>query len=191
MRKGFLTLFLLILICLCGCAGPETDPGLALRSRVLEKGCCFDAEITADYGDSLSVFSVRCRADNGGETAFTVTAPESIAGISGTLSAGTGKLLFDGEKAVAFPLLAEGLLTPAAAPWIFVRTLRSGNLIASGREGDYTRLSIDDSFREDALRLDIWLDGAGDPAKADISYGGQRYLSMGITNFRTEENTDA
>lgn len=188
MRKWFPVLIFLFF--LCGCGGQTPDPGLALRGRVLE-GCCFDAEITADYGDSLSVFSVRCQADDQGKTAFTVTAPESIAGISGTLAAGTGKLLFGGEKALAFPLLADGLLTPAAAPWIFVRTLRSGNFIAAGQEGGVTRLSIDDSFREDALRLDIWLDGAGDPERADISYGGQRYLSMGITNFRTEENGGA
>lgn len=184
MRKGLLPSLLISFILLCGCAGPETDPGLALRSRILEKGCCFDAEITADYGDSLSVFSVACEADSQGKTTFTVTAPESIAGISGTLSAGTGKLLFE-DRAVAFPLLADGLLTPAAAPWIFVRTLRSGNLIAAGREEDQTRLSIDDSFREDALRLDIWLDQADDPVRADICYAGQRYLSMNLTNFRT------
>ena len=101
-----------------------------------------------------------------------------------------GKLLFE-DKAVSFPLLADGLLTPAAAPWIFVRTLRSGNLIASGREGDGTRLSIDDSFREDALRLDIWLDEAGNPAKADISCKEQRYLSMVVQNFRTESEPEA
>ena len=147
MRKGLLPSLLISFILLCGCAGPETDPGLALRSRILEKGCCFDAEITADYGDSLSVFAMH--------------------------------------------LLADGLLTPAAAPWIFVRTLRSGNLIASGREGDVTRLSIDDSFREDALRLDIWLDEAGNPAKADISCKEQRYLSMVVQNFRTESEAEA
>ena len=188
MAKRFPLLLLLIL--LCGCARQETDPALALRSRVLEKGCCFDAEITADYGDSLSVFGMRCQADTAGNLSFTVIAPESIAGISGNVAAGTGKLLF-ADKAVSFPLLADGLLTPAAAPWILVRTLRSGNLIASGPEGQSTRLTIDDSFREDALRLDIWLDEAGSPVKADISYDGQRYLSMGVQNFRTESEGGA
>ena len=187
MRKWFPILFLLLI--LSGCGKQTRDPGLSLRSRVLE-GCCFDAEITADYGDSLSVFSVSCQADSRGQTTFTVTAPESIAGISGTLAAGTGKLLFE-DKAIAFPLMADGLLTPAAAPWIFVRTLRSGNLIAAGQEGAETRLTIDDSFREDALRLDIWLDRAGDPVRADICYAGQRYLSMNLTNFRTEPKEGA
>ena len=93
-----------------------------------------------------------------------------------------------GVQTCALPIC---LLTPAAAPWIFVRTLRSGNLIASGREGDGTRLSIDDSFREDALRLDIWLDEAGNPTKADISCKEQRYLSMVVQNFRTESEPEA
>lgn len=107
MRKGLLPSLLISFILLCGCAGPETDPGLALRSRILEKGCCFDAEITADYGDSLSVFAMHCQADSAGSLCFTVTAPESIAGISGNVAAGTGKLLFE-DKAVSFPLLADG-----------------------------------------------------------------------------------
>ena len=187
MRKWLPILFLLLILSGCGRQAP--DPGLSLRSRILE-GCCFDAEITADYGDSLSVFAMHCQADSAGSLRFTVTAPESIAGISGNVAAGTGKLLFE-DKAVSFPLLADGLLTPAAAPWIFVRTLRSGNLIASGREGDVTRLSIDDSFREDALRLDIWLDEAGNPTKADISCKEQRYLSMVVQNFRTESEPEA
>ena len=106
MRKGLLPSLLISFILLCGCAGPETDPGLALRSRILEKGCCFDAEITADYGDSLSVFAMHCQADSAGSLRFTVTAPESIAGISGNVAAGTGKLLFE-DKAVSFPLLAD------------------------------------------------------------------------------------
>ena len=53
------------------------------------------------------------------------------------------------------------------------------------------RLSIDDSFREDALRLDIWLDEAGNPTKADISCKEQRYLSMVVQNFRTESEPEA
>ena len=35
MRKGLLPSLLIFFILLCGCAGPETDPGLALRSRIL------------------------------------------------------------------------------------------------------------------------------------------------------------
>lgn len=188
MRKHFLLLLLPIL--LCGCAAPREDPGLQLRSTVLEKGCSFDAEITADYGDSLSVFTVSCQADPEGAVTFTVSAPEGISGISGTLAAGSGKLHF-ADKALSFPLLADGLLAPVSAPWIFVRTLRAGNLIASGKERELTRLSIDDSFRDDALRLDIWLNREDTPVRAEILSRGQKYLSLSLTNFRTESDSDA
>ena len=185
MRK--LSCLLLVPILLCGCGAPREDPGLTLRSRVLEKGCSFDATVTADYGDSLSVFTLQCTGSPDGSLTFTVTEPDSISGIQGTLAAGTGKLHF-ADKALAFPLLADGLLSPVSAPWIFYNTLRSGNLITSGKEGDHNRLSIDDSFREDALRLDIWLDGAGTPVQCEILHRERKYLSITLQNFRTESD---
>ena len=185
MRKLFL---FLIPIWLCGCASTRVDPGLALRERVLENGCSFEAEITADYGDSLSVFTLDCVGAPDGSLTFTVTAPEAISGISGTLAAGTGKLHF-ADKALSFPLTADGLLSPVSAPWIFYRTLCAGNLLSSGKEGTATRLTIDDSFREDALRLDVWLNGEGNPIQSDISYKGQKYLSLSLRNFRTPSDS--
>ena len=185
MRKFLL---FLVPIWLCGCAAARVDAGLALRDRVLENGCSFEAEITADYGDNLSVFTLDCVGLSDGSLAFTVTAPEAISGIRGTLASGTGKLHFE-DKALSFPLVADGLLSPVSAPWIFYNTLRSGNLLSSGREGAYTRLTIDDSFREDALRLDIWLDGAGNPVRSDVSHRGQNYLSLALQNFRTPSDS--
>ena len=66
MRKGLLPSLLVSFILLCGCAGPETDPGLALRSRILEKGCCFEAGMAAAYGACRWVFARQCLADDAG-----------------------------------------------------------------------------------------------------------------------------
>ena len=43
----------------------------------------------------------------------------------------------------------------------------------------------------DAKDLVDWLDQAEDPVRADICYAGQRYLSMNLTNFRTEPKEGA
>ena len=113
---------------------------------------------------------------------FTVTKPETIAGITGSISAAGGKLTFD-DQAIAFDLLAEGQLSPIAAPWVFIKALRSGYLTSSGNDGEYLRLTVDDSYADDAMHLDIWL-GQGDlPVRAEILWKGRRLLSMDVGNF--------
>ena len=176
----------LLILLLAGCGGqPEgMDRAMALRAKLLGcTGCTFDASVTADYGDSVQEFSMACAGDNQGNLTFTVTEPETISGITGEFTGGEGKLTFD-DVALAFPLLADGQVTPVSGPWIFLKTLLGGNLTACGEEGEFLRLTIDDSYEDDALRLDIWLSGEDVPLRGEISYGGRRILSMDIKNFR-------
>lgn len=176
---------LCVLLLLTGCAGTEgqLDRAMALRSKLLAaSGCSFDAVITADYGDLSYTFSMNCSADDQGNLRFSVKEPETIAGISGTVSATGGKLTFD-DKVLTFGLMADGLISPVSAPWLLVKTLRSGYLTSCGKEGEYLRLSIDDSYADDALHLDIWL-GEGDlPIQSDIYWQGRRLLSVKVENF--------
>lgn len=179
---------LLLLLCfLTGCSGGEKDleRAMALRSRLLKAAVCsFDAAVEADYGDKTYSFSMACQADAQGNLSFTVTTPETIAGITGTLGSGGGKLTFDGT-ALQFDLMADDQLTPVSAPWIFLKTLRGGYLTSAGAEEDLLRLSIDDSYSDDALHLDIWLDSADTPVRGEILYDGRRILSVAVANFTT------
>lgn len=179
---------LLLAVTLTGCFGAESEleRGMALRTKLLgAEGCSFDAEITADYGDKLYTFSMGCRGDSSGNLEFTVTAPETISGISGKITDAKGKLIFAGT-ALDFPLLADGLLSPVSAPWILLKTLRGGYITSAAGEGELLRLTVDDSYEDDALHLDIWLDGDNLPVRCEILYDGQRYLSVNVKNFRTE-----
>ena len=173
------------LVFLSGCSGKttEVERGLALRTRLLQaSSCSFSAEITADYGENIHKFSVDCKGDESGGLSFAVTAPESIAGITGIISENGGKLTFD-ETALCFELLADEQLSPVSASWIFFKTLRSGFLRAAGEEGELLRLTFDDSYEENSMTLDIWL-GQGDlPQRAEILYDGKRILSLDIQNF--------
>lgn len=157
-----------------------------LRVQLLAcEAVTFDAAITADYGDSLSSFRLACRGDNDGNLTFEVKEPESISGITGSFTGEKGMLTFD-DAALEFPLLADGQVTPVSAPWIFLKTLMGGYLTACSSEGDVTRLTIHDSYEEDALQLEIWLSGEDAPIQGEILYEDRRILTMEIENFQIQ-----
>lgn len=182
MKKAAAVLLALVLT---GCTAikSELDRGMELRTKLLKaESFSFDTVVTADYGDALYSFTMNCTADNTGKLDFTVTEPQSIGGISGTIDKDSGKLTFD-HTVLAFPLMAEDQLSPVSAPWIFAKTLLSGYLTSAGQEGEYLRLSIDDSYRDDALHLDIWLDENDLPKHADILHKNRKILSLDVKNF--------
>ena len=179
-------LIVLSVLLLSGCTADRAleNRALALRSKLLNSNACsFDAVVTADYGDKLYSFSLNCAVEGAGIMTFTVSQPETISGITGTISLQGGKLTFD-DKVLSFSLLADEQLSPVSAPWILYKTLTGGYLTSCVQEGDYLRLSLDDSYEEDALHLDVWL-GAGDlPMQAEILYDNRRILTLQIENFR-------
>lgn len=181
-KVGVLFCFLFFLT---GCSGTpkEIERGMALRSAILQgTSCSFDAEIIADYGDKVHSFSMACQGNDKGDLKFTVTAPESIAGITGNITQEGGKLTFD-DTALQFDLLTDDQLSPVSAPWILLKTLRGGYLTSACMEEDQLRLTIDDSYVDDALQLDIWLNSEDIPVQADILYDGRRILSLNVANF--------
>lgn len=183
MRK-VLPLILTVLL-LTGCSGTpkEMERALAFRTKLLQaNSCSFDAEISADYGDKLYVFAMNCTADAKGDLTFRVTAPDSISGITGQITRQGGALTFD-KTALCFDLLADDQLSPVSAPWVLMKALRGGNMTSAGIEDGLLRLSVDDSYEEDALSLDVWMDDGDIPKRADICYDGRRILSMKIENM--------
>mgnify|MGYP003291494083 CR=1 FL=1 len=176
---------LLVFVWLTGCenTSSELSRAMSLRERLLaSEGCTFDTVITADYGDKVYAFSMSCQADSQGNLTFTVTDPQTITGISGTVTQQGGHLTFDGQ-ALAFKLLADGQVTPVSAPWLLIRTLRSGYLSACGVDGDDLRIAIDDSYEDKALHLDIWINSQDIPIRGEILWQGQRVVSLEVRNF--------
>ena len=183
MKRAFALVLLALILSGCSRESKEIERGMALRRKLLAaESCSFDASITADYGDKLHSFAVTCQGDNRGNLTFAVTEPETIAGITGTVSNEGGKLTFD-HVALQFDLMADDQVTPVSAPWIFLKTLRGGCLTSAGEEDGLVRLTIDDSYEDDALQLDIWLGADDQPVRAEILYGSRRILSLLVTNF--------
>lgn len=175
---------LLVLILLSGCAGDsgQMERALNLRGKLQQSAVSFDAVLTADYGDKIYTFSMECQGDKLGNLKFSVTEPQTIAGISGTVSKGSGKLTFD-DKVLGFDILADGLISPVSGPWVMLETLRSGYLTSCATEGENLRLTIDDSYEKTALHLDVWLDAVDLPQRCEIYWQGRRLLSMEVKNF--------
>ena len=80
-------------------------------------------------------------------------------------------------------MLADGQVSPVSGPWILMKTLRSGYLTSCGMEAGCIRVAIDDSYADDALHLDIWLDEKDLPKRGEILWKGRRILSLDIENF--------
>jgi hypothetical protein len=70
------------------------------------------------------------------------------------------------------------------APWILLKTLRGGYLNAANMEDGMLRLTIDDSYEEDALQVDVWLNEADQPFRAEILYDGRRILTLNVNHFQ-------
>lgn len=185
MKRRLIPIITVLVVLFCGCkrGNDGLDRALELRSKLLSSaGCRFDADIVADYTDRVYTFSMNCQSDPEGTVSFIVTAPETIAGISGKAGRNGGQLIFN-ETALAFELLADEQYSPVSAPWLLVHMLRTGYLTSCVRIESGWIISIDDSFHDDALNLTVYL-GEGDlPVGAEVSWRGRRILSLTVKNF--------
>lgn len=176
---------LCILLLLAGCTHGDgsVERALALRKTLLESnGCSFCADITADYGDNVYMFSMECITDKEGNLTFCVSMPETIAGISGKITDSGGAITFD-DKVLAFQTIADGQITPVTGPWLLVKTLRSGYLYGCAKTDTGLEISIDDSYAEDALHLNVWADEDMTPTGCEIFWQGRRILSITVKEF--------
>lgn len=184
MKKIVVFILALSLLCSCSRENGEFDRAMSLRTGLLNgNGCSFTAEITADFSDKTYTFAMQCSADREGNLKFVVLEPDYISGITGDIGGTGGKLTFD-DMALAFELQADGLLSPVSGPWVFVQALRGGYVRLCGKEDQLLRLTVDDSYEEDALMLDIWLNYENLPVQADIYENNRRILSIVIKEFQ-------
>lgn len=174
---------ILCAVLLCGCSGQQIDQAIAFRQKMVDsQGCSFLCKITADYTDKLYTFSMECSFDKAGNMTFAVTEPNSISGITGKVDNQGGNLTFD-DQALAFELLADGYITPVSAPWLMVRTIRSGYIESCSQDTDSVRITFFDSYEEDPLQADLWLESNEMPVRCEFVWRGRRILSLDVSSF--------
>ncbi len=185
MKRCVALLLVFFVTLVSGCSGfsESSNEGLRIREKLLQSsGCTFSAAVTADYGDRLYSYCADCSVDALGNLDFSITSPDTIRGITGRITQSEAALTFS-DTILAFPPLADGEVSPVMAPWLFIHTLRSGYLTACGEDGDGYRLLLDDSYSEEALQLEVYLNNSKQPEFCDILWQGRRVLSLKISNF--------
>lgn len=175
---------LILFYFITGCTSNDgTGPALDLREKMQRSaGCSFTASITADYGDVTYDFVMDCITEDFSNVTFTVIEPETIHGITGYMDEIGGNLTFD-DQVLAFPLVADEQLSPISAPWLLIQTLYSGYISSGGKDGPNYKVQMDDSYEENPLHMDVWLDDKNIPIHCDFLWNNRRILTVEITNF--------
>ncbi len=158
------------------------EQAISFRSSLVQaQGCSFQARVMADYGEHVEQFTLDCDCDAEGQVEQTVLQPESIAGITATVSEGGGKLLYDGLS-MDFGLLGDGTLIPAAATAMVYDCWRKEYIQSAGMIDGLYRVSYGKNFYEKAMLVDTYFEN-GIPISAEVCYNGRRILSMELLEF--------
>lgn len=191
MRKLLLCVPMISLLLLTGCAGggggnKAEEEALALRTTYLEaEGFSGKAELTADYGQRVCQYQVDVEAGEE-ETTLTITAPDTVAGI--TARAINGDTFLDYEDLVleTGPLDPEGLSPMAAVPAL-LEEVKSGYITAySFPEDGVLRVDCGDPDREPDMgrAVSMWFDrNSGTMLKGEISVDGTLVVSCLWSEF--------
>lgn len=178
----------MLLVCLflfCGCGKEDShlSQGIAFRSKLVERGgCSFQAEITADYGSDILRFCLKCEADGQGNVGFTLTEPETLSGISGSIREGGGEITYDG-MIVDFGLLLQDAVAPAAAPAILINSWISGYILWGGKDGDTYQMCCEQVTEGRTLEVESFFKNEL-PFYAEVCYNGSRIMEIQINDFQ-------
>jgi len=147
---------------------------LELREQFLASTQRFSAEITADYGDHVHLFTLRF--DSGAST-LEVLAPELIAGIVVAVSESGTVLHWDGAELNTGPLTEDGLSPIAALP-IIVYQWKEGFITSAHYETFHgIGTVVMTTAVSDRVQHSTWFDReTGFPLQAELLQDGVRVL---------------
>ena len=190
MRKGLIcVLMTTLLLAGCGGAGVSEAEELALTIRgeyLSMENCAVQAAVTADYGQRVYEYEMAVSV-NGEETVLTLSAPETVAGLTARLAGEESQLEFDGLSVETGPLDGDGL-TPVSAVPALLEAARSGYITACGLEGEGTVLRVDcgDPTGSPGAGTEyaLWFDASAHTLiKGEISVDGFRVILCEFSQF--------
>jgi len=173
-----------LVLMLAACGSDNTVRARSLREKLLtEKGCAFSVAVTADYTTEQYDFSMDCTWSREAGVVFTVTSPETVSGITGTLAENGGELTFD-DKVLAFQYMADGQISPVQVPYVIMHTLTGGYFkTCTVGSGKYC-LDADCTYRENSIAMSLWLSEDSIPQNGELFWEGNRIVSFTVEGFR-------
>ena len=172
---------LMIPLLLTGCAGRAETEWSLWQASLTGREITFSAEITVSAGETRQTFRGTA-ADDGETCVFTVTSPESIAGVTCRCTAGEDTLEYDGAI-LSLGTAEEDSAAPCAACPILTDALRRGRLLYLGREPNCTTAALEGKNGE---TVTLWR-REGIPVYAEIARDGRTTLRLGLENWSTKE----
>lgn len=198
MRKAASALMMTLCLLLSGCGGQGMDEvdqlTLDLRGAYLAlAGVTAQLEVEADYGRRVYDYAMELNWRREGETTVTVTAPETVAGITARIADGETLLEYDGVSLETGPLDESGLSPLGAGPAL-LEAAAGGFIAESGfdtlGETECLRLLCRDpeGAPGEGTEFILWFDPVTwDLLRGEISVDGQRVIACGVTSFTKEE----
>ncbi len=190
MRKRLLCVLMTTLL-LAGCGAAEVSEAeelaLTIRGEYLAMdSCAVQAAITADYGQRVYQYELAA-AVNGEETLLTLSAPETVAGLTARIAGEDSRLEFDGLSVETGPLDGNGL-TPVSSVSALLEAARSGYITACALEEDGALLRVDCGSPEGSpgsgTEYVLWFDAATHALKkGEISVDGFRVIACEFSGF--------
>lgn len=194
MRKILFCVPMMTLLLLPACAGQPgvseaEELSLIIRGEYLEMTSCeAEASITADYGQRVYQYELAVSVD-GEETTLTLSAPETVAGITARLEGKDSLLEYDGMSVETGPLNGDGL-TPVSSVPVLLEAARSGYItscaLEEGENGSLLRIDCGDPEGQPGAGVEtvLWFDAETHAlVRGEISVDGFRVILCEFSNF--------
>ena len=170
---------LMIPLLLTGCGARRDAENWKAFAGAVESSerISFHAEITAHWEESSVSFGADI-AREGGETRITLTAPETVSGISVHAKDGETTVEFDGVI-LSLDAGQSETLSPCGAPQRMLAALTQGAM-------EYCAASSASFTAPDGESVTLWRDETGALTGAEIARNGQKVLTLEITAWTME-----
>lgn len=194
MRRTVVCVLMTSLLLLTGCTGgggvsEAEQEALLIRGEYLEKeNFSAQAHVVADYGQRVYEYEFDV-AVNGEDTRITVTAPETVAGISAHLEGDSSLLEYEDLVLETGPLDDDGLTPVSAVPDI-LEAVRSGFIrTCSYTEDGAVRVDCTDPEQApgQGKSTALWFDRESHALlKSELSLDGYLMITCEFTDFTME-----
>jgi hypothetical protein len=181
----------LFLLSACGAGSSEGEQlACAIQQEYQAMTVCTaQVSVTADYGQRVYQYQMMAQVD-GDETTLTLTAPDTVSGMTAHVKREDSQLEYDGIWMETGPLNEDGL-TPVSAVPALLEAAGSGYIRAWSLEEDTGLLRLDCGDPEgkpgSGVETSLWFDPqTHDWVQGEVYRDGFRVILCQVTQFTRE-----